>query len=323
MADENIQRRPDDSPSFEGATCSSSADAASPRSITMLCRYILATPSLHLRLLKHGIIAESMQFLARVSSDLALKGVSQPQTSHTRSRQEPTQRDARAASIHHLPYRSLFPSCKNPPLFDVAVKGVVMVEELLSLGVIGSTTWLRTAMIHSCCRSSTADGRSAGSRAKHLDRKSSPGGLIWSALGSCGGLPWAMLYMIAHSLSRFAHGRRPVAISNTTHPSDQMSTAPALPGFSPLMTSGDMYMGVPVIDLLGFEACRSAASVRPCRAITLAAPKSTYLMMPFWLSRISRHQARKLLARRCGERLICEHSLSGLISRWAMPLSWR
>src|SRR5699024_2911512 len=95
-------------------------------------------------------------------------------------------------------------------------------------------------------------------------------------------------YMMAHSLSRLAHGLRPVAISRITHPRDQMSTAPARPGFSPLITSGDMYMGVPVIDLLGLVACTSAASVRPCRAITLAAPKSTYLMMPLWFSRMSR-----------------------------------
>ena len=59
-----------------------------------------------------------------------------------------------------------------------------------------------------------------------------------------------MLYMMAHSLSRDAQGRRPVAISRMTHPRDHISTAPARPGFSPLMTSGDMYIGVPVMDLL-------------------------------------------------------------------------
>ena len=59
-----------------------------------------------------------------------------------------------------------------------------------------------------------------------------------------------MLYIIAHSLSKEAQGRRPVAISNMTQPNDQISTAPARPVFSPLMTSGDMYMGVPVMDLL-------------------------------------------------------------------------
>jgi len=60
-----------------------------------------------------------------------------------------------------------------------------------------------------------------------------------------------MLYMIAHSLSSDAQGLRPVAISRITHPRDHMSTAPARPGFSPLMTSGDIYIGVPVIDLFG------------------------------------------------------------------------
>ncbi len=162
-------------------------------------------------------------------------------------------------------------------------------EELPSLGVAGSTTWLRIAMIHSCCRSSTADHRLFGSRSKHLLRKSRPCGLSWSGVGSCGGLPCAMLYMMAHSLSRFAHGLRPVAISKMTHPRDQMSTEPALPGLSPFMTSGDIYIGVPVMDLFGFVSCKSVASVRPCLAITLAAPKSTYLMMPLWSSKISDH----------------------------------
>lgn len=97
-----------------------------------------------------------------------------------------------------------------------------------------------------------------------------------------------MLYMIAHSLSRLAHGLRPVAISRITQPRDQMSTDPGFPGFSPLITSGDMYIGVPVIDRFGCELpCPSAANVRPWRAITLAAPKSTYLMMPLWSRRIS------------------------------------
>lgn len=107
-----------------------------------------------------------------------------------------------------------------------------------------------------------------------------PCGLSWSVEGNWGGFPWAMLYMMAHSLSRLAQGRRPVAISKITQPRDQMSTAPALPGFSPLITSGDMYIGVPVIDLLGFVAVISCTSVLPCLAMTLAAPKSTYLIMP-------------------------------------------
>jgi len=119
-----------------------------------------------------------------------------------------------------------------------------------------------------------------GSLMKHRLRKSMPISESWSGAGMRGGLPWAMLYMIAHSLSRLAHGLRPVAISRMTHPRDQISTAPARPGFSPLITSGDMYMGVPVMDLLGLVAVRSFARVRPCRAMTLAAPKSTYFTMP-------------------------------------------
>jgi len=87
-----------------------------------------------------------------------------------------------------------------------------------------------------------------------------PSGLSWSDDGSCGGLPCAMLYIMAHSLSRDAQGRRPVAISRMTHPSDHTSTAPARPGFSPLMTSGDMYIGVPVMDLLALPAPASAAT---------------------------------------------------------------
>ena len=34
-----------------------------------------------------------------------------------------------------------------------------------------------------------------------------------------------MLYIMAHSLSRFCQGLRPVAISKTTHPRDQISAA--------------------------------------------------------------------------------------------------
>lgn len=159
---------------------------------------------------------------------------------------------------------------------------MVWAEALESLGVEGSTTRFRMVMIQSCCNSSTAVALFLESLEKQRLRKSMPSGLSWSGVGSCGGLPWAMLYMIAHSLSRFAHGRRPVAISRMTQPRDHTSTAPKCPGFSPLMTSGDMYIGVPVMDLLGFVAERSCISVRPWRAITLAAPKSTYLMMPLW-----------------------------------------
>lgn len=181
-----------------------------------------------------------------------------------------------------------YPSRPELPLLDIS--GVDWSDPLVSLGVAGSTTWLLMAMIHSCCRSSTAEDRFLGSRAKHLFKKSMPDALSWSCEGRAGGLPCAMLYMIAHSLSRLAQGRLPVAISRMTQPRDHISTAPALPGFSPLITSGDMYMGVPVMDLFGFVTAASPARVRPWRAMTLAAPKSTYLMMPLWSSRISNNR---------------------------------
>lgn len=66
------------------------------------------------------------------------------------------------------------------------------------------------------------------------------------------------------------------------------------------MTSGDMYIGVPVMDFclagtLGRPGPAAAASgdslvgwsVLFWRAMTLAAPKSTYLIMPLWSSRMS------------------------------------
>lgn len=40
----------------------------------------------------------------------------------------------------------------------------------------------------------------------------------------------------AHSLSRLAHGRRPVAISRMQHPRDQISSAPCRPLSEPVMT---------------------------------------------------------------------------------------
>ena len=107
-----------------------------------------------------------------------------------------------------------------------------MLPELLdvSLGVCGvcgsSDNCARRAMIHSCCSNSTADALFEGFLSKHLFKKSIPDSLSWSFVGSCGGLPSAMLYMIAHSLSKLAQGRLPVAISRVTHPRDQMSAAP-------------------------------------------------------------------------------------------------
>ena len=120
-----------------------------------------------------------------------------------------------------------------------------------------------------------------------------PCSLNCSLLGSCGGLPWAILYMMAHSLSRLAQGRRPVLISRITQPRDQISIEPRRPSLDPLMASGDMYIGVPVMDFcfagtLGRPvppAAASGASLVGCsvlfwRAMTFAAPKSTYLMIP-------------------------------------------
>lgn len=72
-----------------------------------------------------------------------------------------------------------------------------------------------------------------------------------------------MLYMMAHSLSKLDHGRRPVTISRMTHPNDHISPAASCVGFSPIMTSGDMYIGVPVIDLWGLLAATFGTSVRP------------------------------------------------------------
>jgi hypothetical protein len=68
-----------------------------------------------------------------------------------------------------------------------------------------------------------------------------PVSLSCSREGSCGGSPWAMWYMMAHSLSMDAQGRRPVAISRITQPRDHTSTAPWRPVDPPRMTSGDMY----------------------------------------------------------------------------------
>ena len=60
-----------------------------------------------------------------------------------------------------------------------------------------------------------------------------------------------------------------------------MSIDPRRPAEVPVMTSGDMYMGVPVIEFpLTFEGAAVATLVLPCLAMTLAAPKSTYLIMP-------------------------------------------
>lgn len=74
-----------------------------------------------------------------------------------------------------------------------------------------------------------------------------------------------MLYMIAHSLSSVLHGRRPVDISRITQPSDQISAAPEwrewdVAGKSPRITSGDMYIGVPVIVFCGLPLGRTGAA---------------------------------------------------------------
>ncbi|KAH3669596.1 hypothetical protein OGATHE_002408 [Ogataea polymorpha] len=113
--------------------------------------------------------------------------------------------------------------------------------------------------------------------------------------------------MTANSLSRLAHGRLPVAISNKQQPNDQISMAPNLPIVSPLIVSGDMYIGVPVNACVLRPEWRIEFKVAvpeplplpplldeppvvfevlPCAAIaiTLAEPKSTNLMTPMWSS---------------------------------------
>ena len=89
-----------------------------------------------------------------------------------------------------------------------------------------TTTCCRISRIQPHCSNSTADARRLGSLSKHLLKKLRPSSLNWSFVGICGGLPCAMLYMIAHSLSSEAQGRRPVHISRITQPSDQTSMAP-------------------------------------------------------------------------------------------------
>ena len=119
-----------------------------------------------------------------------------------------------------------------------------------------------------------------------------------------------------------------------TQPRDQISIEPRRPSLLPLMTSGDMYMGVPVIDfcfwgtfgravpaaallsMAGVGASFVGWSVLFWRAMTFAAPKSTYLITPLWSSRMSM-EISQYRCRRCID-VFC--LLSGLISRWAMPL---
>ena len=94
-----------------------------------------------------------------------------------------------------------------------------------------------------------------------------------------------------HSLSRLDQGFLPVAHSKTTQPKDQISMAPCLPRELFLMTSGDMYIGVPVRLLLTapgptlpFEAAsddrRDRWMDRWFLARIFAAPKSTNLITP-------------------------------------------
>ena len=126
-----------------------------------------------------------------------------------------------------------------------------------------------------------------------------------------------------HSLSRLLHGLRPVANSRTTQPIDQISIAPWRPRLSFLMTSGDMYMGVPVRLLLAIPGIllgcptRDRWIVRWLFARTFAAPKSTNLMTPIWSSKISVAQ----LSIKYSEQR--NDLLSGLMSLWIIPLEWR
>lgn len=185
-------------------------------------------------------------------------------------------------------------------------------------------------MIHSHCSSSAAEALLLGSFSKQRFKNSMPSKLSWSLDGNCGGFPWAMLYIIAHSLSKLAQGRRPVLISRITQPRDQISMAPRRPSLDPLITSGDMYMGVPVMDFClpgarpggpAAEGCWSSWSVLPWRAIILAAPKSTYFITPLWSRSISiKSSVSKVRTYITIER---DYILSGLISRWAIPLWWR
>jgi len=124
---------------------------------------------------------------------------------------------------------------------------VALPPGLISASCVGTTCCL-ILRIHSHCSNSAALALLFGSRSKHRFKNSRPCSLNCSLPGNCGGLPCAMLYMIAHSLSRLAQGRRPVLISRMTQPRDQTSMAPRRPSLLPLMTSGDMYMGVPVMD---------------------------------------------------------------------------
>jgi hypothetical protein len=127
-------------------------------------------------------------------------------------------------------------------------------------------------------------------------------------------------------LGRCSHGLRPVLISKTTQPNDQMSTAPWPLAIPPDTASGDMYIGVPlsvlsdlsgiaVVPDFGFAADaaiaeRANSRVRCRSAKTWEAPKSTYLMVPSPSNRISGIQRMSLIS-------LALHrfdSLSGLIS---------
>lgn len=105
-----------------------------------------------------------------------------------------------------------------------------------------------------------------------------------------------------HSLSRLLHGLRPVTISRMQQPVDQISEAPNLPDFSFLITSGAMYIGVPANEFIAAGpsapapapvalvfrfATRVFAIVLLPFAITLAAPKSTNLIVEFVPSKMS------------------------------------
>lgn len=100
-----------------------------------------------------------------------------------------------------------------------------------------------------------------------------------------------------HSLSRLLHGFRPVTISSRQQPMDQMSELPNRPVFSFLITSGAMYMGVPAKEFMTAAPSAPGAFVRLATrvramvllplAMTLAAPKSTNLMVELVPSRIS------------------------------------
>lgn len=152
-------------------------------------------------------------------------------------------------------------------------------------------------------------------------------------------------------MSRLLQGRLPVAHSRMTQPTAHTSMAPILPRRSPLTVSGERYIGVPVSELASAGAATPSAetvgapvlmrereaSVFWFLARTLAAPKSTYLIVPLPSRRMSaRERGSESSARNVSIERLCgkgeseggreggrgarrgrdDDALSGLMSRW-------